>query len=167
MRHMARVTINTISPEMCGNSVLGTPGNSAWPGANDAMFLPLVLTRPIVVKRLYCMNGNVAGNNVDVGIYTWDGARIVSSGSTAQSGTTAPQFFDIADTYLSPGQYYLALAANGTTATFRRVTITVIRAQHMGVYRMGTAFALPAVATFASPTSALLPIIGVDLGGML
>jgi hypothetical protein len=54
------------------------------------------------------LNGATASGNMDVGIYDYAGTRLVSSGSTAQSGTSAFQDFDITDTLLGPGIFYLA-----------------------------------------------------------
>lgn len=167
MRTNPRPGICTLSPEMLGIFAISNSSNLAWPAANDAIFVPLALSRPILAKRLYIANGSVASGNLDLGIYTFDGARIVSAGSTAQSGTTAIQFLDITDTYLSPGRYYLAAAMNGTTGAMRRFNYAVIRQQMLGVYKMATAFPLPATATFATPTASAIPLIGVDLGGIV
>jgi hypothetical protein len=167
MRVMMRPSICTFSRESLGPEGVIGAGNTAWPTSNDAMFVPFNISRPILVKRLFSGNGNVASGNLDMGLYTADGARIVSAGSTAMSGATALQFFDIADTYLSPGRYYMALAVNNTSATFRRMTITSIRQQQWGILKMTTAFALPAIATFATPTSAFVPLMGMDLNGVL
>lgn len=167
MRTIAKSAISTFSIEMQEVSVLAAPASAAWPAANDALFMPLVLFRPALVKRLFVANGATAGNNVDMGIYSADGSKIVSIGSTAQAGTSVLQFFDIADTYLSPGQYYLALAFDGTTATIKRISLAVIRLKQMGVMKMASAFALPAAATFATVTSSVFPLCGLDLGGTL
>ncbi len=167
MRAQARPAIHTFSPECIGDGVaLATVGNSAWPTANDAVFIPMTLWRPAFTRRLFTGNGNVASGNLDVGIYTADGGRIVSIGSTAMAGATALQFFDIADTYLSPGRYFLALAANNTSAAVRRMTITVIRQQHMGIMKMASAFPLPATATLATTNFGFIPLFGMELMGL-
>ena len=56
----------------------------------------------------------IPNDNIDVGIYSADGTRIVSAGSTAQSGTEIAQNFAIADTLIGPGDFYLAMVMNGT-----------------------------------------------------
>lgn len=167
MRYVSRSSIWTLSPEMLGYTLGSGPGNGAWPAANDALFLPLNLSRPIHVKRLFALNGNVTGGNIDLGVYSADGGLITSIGSTAQSGASALQFFDITDVFISPGLYYVAVAKNDTTGTLRRQTTTVIRNQMYGMLKMASAFPLPAVATFATVTATYVPLIGLDLGGVL
>ena len=167
MKLLNKTSIATHSVEALGwfNAGMGGAGNGTWPAANDALFIPFSIDTPIVVKRMYSMNGNVAGNNVAFGIYTLDGARIVSIGSTAQSGTSTIQFYNITDTFLSPGSYYMAVAASGTTATFRRFNPSIILCQQMGVMKMATAFALPSTATLTTVTAAYVPSIGMELLG--
>lgn len=167
MRTIQRPSISTQSPEALGYFFIASSGVAAFPASNDAIFVPFTIERPALVKRLFSVNGNVTSGNIDMGIYTSDGGRIVSIGSTAQAGTTTKQFFDITDTYLSPGQYYMAVAMNNTTGTLRRFNITVLRQQHFGVLKMATAFALPAAATFATVTAAYIPSIGMELVGIL
>jgi len=165
MRILARPGICTLSPESLGHGVgnLGNSSSAAWPAANDALFVPFNLSRPAFVQRMYVANGATASGNIDVGIYTYDGGRIVSIGSTAQAGTSALQFFNITDTLLKPDRYYMAVAKNDTTGTVRRFNTTIIRQQQMGVVKMATAFALPAVATFATVTATVIPLVGMEL----
>lgn len=164
-----RSVIATHSPQALGVGYCAIAqagaGNAAWPAANDALFIPLVLDRPVTVSRMFAANGNVAGNAIDLGIYTADGALIVSSGSAAQSGTITLQFLDVTDTYLSPGQYYMAAAANGTTATMRRFSTSIIIQQMLGVLKATSSFPLPTSVTFATVTATYVPIIGVEIAG--
>lgn len=146
---------------------VATPGSGAWPAANDAIFVPMSLRFPAMALRMWIINGATATGNVDVGLYTMGGDRIVSIGSTAQSGTTAPQYFNITDTYLSPGNYYMAVAMDGTTGTTRRFNFAVERCQAAGIVKATTAFALPATVTFTSITAAYIPQVGVDLIGTM
>lgn len=140
-----------------------TPSSAAWPAANDALFVPLYLCQPVVVTRLYSVNGSTVSGNIDMGIYAEDGARIASIGSTAQSGSTALQFFNITDTPLAPGRYYLAVALDNTTGTLFRSNLTVVRNQTLGLAKMASAFALPATATFATVTSGFFPFVGAEI----
>lgn len=169
MKTLPRTSISTFSSESLGGleSALGSSNSVAWPATNDAIFVPFTLSCPILVKRLFAGNGNVASGNMDVGIYTYSGAKIISAGSVAQSGTVTLQFFDIADTYLSPEIYYMGMAINNTSATVRRCNITVIRERHYGVVKMASAFPLPATAVFATMTASIVPLLGMDLGGTL
>jgi hypothetical protein len=141
-----------------------TPSSGAFPASNDALFVPVVIKQTVLIKRLFSLNGATASGNIDVGIYSEDGSRIVSSGSTAQSGTSIPQFFDITDLVITPGRYYFAVAMNNTTGTLFRVTTGVIaRFQCLGLAKQATAFALPATATFATITAVYFPVIGAEV----
>ena len=116
---------------------------------------------------MWVVNGATASGNLDVGIYTEDGTRLVSIGSTAQSGTTALQFFNITDTFLSPGNYYMACAMDGTTGTTRRHSPALERCIAAGLIKGATSFPLPATITFATMTAAYIPQIGLDLTGLM
>lgn len=140
-----------------------TPSSGAFPAANDALFMPLILQQATLVKRLFSMNGATVSGNIDVGIYSEDGARIVSSGSVAQAGTTDLQFFDITDLMLGPGRYYLAVAMDNATGTLIRATAGLVRLQAIGMAKQASAFPLPATATFATVTATYLPIIGGEV----
>jgi hypothetical protein len=139
------------------------PTSTAWPAANDAILVPITLKQTVLIKRLFSINGATASGNIDVGIYSDDGAKIVSAGSTAQSGTNVPQFFDVTDFMLGPGRYYLAAAMDGTTGTLFRANISVARLQALGLAKQATAFALPSSITFATVTAAYLPMIGAEV----
>lgn len=166
---MARPSICTSSAESLGGigAELGVSIQSAWPVANDALFVPFVLQRTIFVKRMYTVNGSVASGNVDVGIYSIDGKKMIAKGSTAQSGTAALQFYDITDQYITPGQYYMAVAMDNTTGRIGRFNISIIRQQVYGVFKMASAFPLPDTATFATVTNTIIPSIGMELFGVL
>jgi len=122
---------------------------------NDAEFVPFtvppggmsILDIDIVVA--------VQNGNLDIGIYTLAGARIVSLGSTAV-GAAGLQTLNITDKRLGPGQYYLGFATSSATATFQSLTpkggASVGAAALVGARRMATAFPLPATATFVVPT---------------
>ena len=141
-----------------------TPASATFPASNDALFIPVYLHQTYLIKRLFSINGAAVSGNIDVGIYSEDGARITSSGTTAQSGTSVPQFFDVTDIVLGPGRYYLAVAMDNTTGTLFRATTTLIaRFQSLGMAKQATAFALPASATFATITAAYLPLIGAEV----
>jgi len=140
-----------------------SPGSAAFPAANDAIFVPFVIQSATPIKRLFSANGTVASGNIDVGIYSEDGARIVSAGSTAQAGTTDLQFFDIADLILGPGRYYMAVALDNGTGTLQRANIIVARLQCLGLAKQASAFPLPATATFATVTAAYLPVVGAEI----
>lgn len=142
---------------------------SAWPTANKAIYIPLALQQPTTVYQLGIVNGGTASGNFDVGILDAAGNKLVSSGSTAQSGTSASgimQLVNVTDTSLGRGLYYLALAFDNITATAHNWAPTALRASTWGIKEETTAFTLPATATFANITSAYIPdIFAVCHGG--
>ena len=118
---------------------------------------------PLVIVKLFILNGATvnAANNIDLGIYSEDGTRLVSSGSTAQGSANTLQEFDITDTLIGPGKFYLAQACDTTAATFWQFPLNAVwHAKAVGIKEQATAFALPASATFATFARSWIPAIG-------
>jgi len=137
-----------------------TSATGAVAAANTAVYVPFQINVPIIVAQGIVLNGAVAGN-VDWGIYDRFGTRIVSIGTTAMAGATQPQLFNVTDTLLNPGTYFMAfVCSTTTTATFTRVTPASVSARACGVLQQASALPLPATATFAAPTSGTMPIFG-------
>lgn len=132
--------------------------SGAWPSANRAYYVPFSLRANTLVLKMFVANGSTASGNFDVGIYDTTGTKIVSSGSTAQSGTSTLQVVDITDTLLGPGKYYMALAMDGTTGTAQK--FTMVAQNNIGTYLQATAFALPATATLGNNNTTYLPMFG-------
>jgi hypothetical protein len=143
------------------------PGSAAFPASNDAIFVPLYLSQATLIKRLFSSNGTSVSGNIDVGIYTENGARITSSGSTAQSGTSTLQFFDITDIVLGPGRYYLAVAMDNTTGTLLRWSTSSALTKCMGIVGQASAFPLPSSATFAAVPSSNFPSVFASLRAVI
>lgn len=141
--------------------------SASFPTANLALFYPFYLNQTIVVTKLFAINGSSASNNIDIGIYNDDGVRIVSTGSTARSGTTAIQSFDITDTTIGPGRFFFAIAQNGGVGSYfaanSSATVAQAWAKMAGIYQQTSAFPLPANATFATyaQTNFYVPFIGL------
>jgi hypothetical protein len=97
-------------------------GAAAWPVANRAIYVPVILQiAPVTVFKMAFLVGVQAGN-YDIGIYSQDGVRLVSTGSTLVPAAGIA-IVDIADTTLStPGIYYLAMVCSTVT------TLTIFRA---------------------------------------
>lgn len=148
-----------------GAGFVGTPASAIYPTANLAIYIPFRIPRPIVVTKLWAWNGTVVSGNIDVGIYDATGTRLISAGSTAQAGTSAKQEFNIADTEIGPGLFYIATAMNNTTGTLHRVSALPVELMRLvGCAEQTTAFALPATATFAKvATAAYLPMTGLSI----
>lgn len=167
MNTIQKPSIATLSPEALGYKFIGASSAAAFPAANDALFVPVMLQRSILIRRMFSANGNVASGNLDLGIYTLDGKRIVSKGSTAQAGVTTLQFLDIDKTHLGPGWYYMAVAMDNGTGTLRRFNISVIRQRHFGVMKAVSAFPLPLSVSLTTVTATYVPSIGMELVGLL
>ena len=149
------VVLSPHSPagSMCGMAP-SAPASATYPTANLAIFYPVRVTRSFTAAQLFVLNGATASGNIDVGIYDSSGTRLVSSGSTAQSGTSAVQAFNIADTLLAAGWYYLAVAMDNTTGTLLRSTVNhFTAAASVGVGQQSSAFPLPATATIVRAAS--------------
>lgn len=150
--------IHAFGPQSMGVYLAATAtavaNSNAWPTSNRAFFIPFVVTEPILAQQMGVSNGASVSGNIDVGIYDSQGNKLVTKGSTAQSGTSTEQLFDITDTPLDRGLYYMAVAMNNGTGTllfaFPSGTYSY---RSLGMWIMDTAFALPTTATFASVNS--------------
>lgn len=138
------------------------PVSAVWPSANRAYFIPFFLEAPAIVYSMDVLNGAATGDNIDMGIYSSDFRKMVSSGSVAQSGTGAMQQITFATPLsLGIGQYFMALACSGTTSAFFRRSQSANFVRFAGIFQMASAFALPATATPALASSAYMPVFGV------
>lgn len=115
------------------------------------------------MKRVFVVNGSVGAANFDFGIYTPSGTRIYSTGSTAQSGTSAPQFVTPGTPFvLAAGRYYFAYTNDGTTnVAWGNVVATAATGAIGGLLSQATALPLPATATFATYGTPGLAFCGI------
>lgn len=135
-------------------------GTATWPVASKALYVPVVVERSVVAYQI-AVTVAVQSGNLDVGIYTEDGSRLISSGSTAV-GAAGVQAVNITDTTLPPGGYFLAMAVDNTTASFVRLSVPpALALRAAGMREQATAFALPSTATFANVAAAYLPNISI------
>lgn len=155
--------LETSSREALGvilNANLAPIGTMNWPTANLAIFVPFRLSGPYLVKKILWANGATAAGNIDVGVYSIGGARIFTTGSVAQSGTSAQQSSSATGGGISipgPGNFFLAVAKDdisgsllgcftNTTASFARL---------FGVYQATSAFPLPDTVTFETVSATI------------
>lgn len=160
-------TISPLSPE---SIVLGASASlasfaSAVLTANRAYLIPFHIEEPITVTKLFCANGATASGNVDVGIYSSSFVKLISSGSTAQAGTNVLQIFNVTDTIIGPGDFYLAIAIDNGTGTIFSQNIGTTIGNRIGLLQMASAFPLPATITPAAISSGTTPIVGLRQGG--
>jgi len=160
-------TITPLSPESLSLNPVINVGSfaSGVLTANRAYLIPFHLDEPITVTKLFCANGATASGNVDVGIYSEDFTKIISSGSTAQAGTNTLQIFDVTDTTIGPGDFYLAIAIDNGTGTIFNQNIGTTVSNREGLLQMASAFPLPATITPATTSAGVTPIVGLRQGG--
>lgn len=156
---------------ICNSQKLSSASSVTYISANRAIYIPFTLSEPVVVTQLFAYNGATVSGNIDLGIYDRAGTRLVSSGLTAQSGTSALQLFNIADTELGAGRFFLAVTMDNTTGTLYRIAIIQQSAMACGMCQQALAASpnnfLPATATFAALSSTYLPIIGFMTGATI
>lgn len=161
-----RVFISPVSPQALGVEyaalAVAAPSSVAHGTANLARFFPFVLPETITVVKAWWYNGATANGNVDIGIYSEQGARIISKGNTAQGTINVLQEVDITDTVLGRGRYYCALSSSSATGTFFSNVISIELSKALGWGQMASANVLPATFTMASMTAAIQPIFGLS-----
>jgi hypothetical protein len=125
--------------------------------------MPVTLPWPYPVNRVFWANGTTVTSNVDFGIYTPSGTRIYSTGSTAQSGASAPQFVTPTTPFiLSPGRYLFAVNCDGTTNRLAGFLPTAVAAALSGMLTQAVgAVTLPNPATFATFSNVGIVLCGI------
>lgn len=163
------VSVTTFSKECCGPSLaslvrdMGYLAGGTYPVANLIIYFPFRISNPCIFTKLWWYNGASASAsyNIDMGIFSEDGTRIISTSSTAQSGSNLMQSVDITDTLLDIGTYYFGFVCDTTSANFMRCTLaTGFLCPVTGILEQASTFPLPANATFASATNNYFPFIG-------
>ena len=145
-------------------SLLGTTsaGAAAWPNNDLAIYTPMSFPIPFTVARFMVANGSNLTGNVDVGLYRADGARLLSTGTTARASASAVQYIDVTNTVFQPGHYYLGMVASSTTGTYSRATAgTAFQAREAGMLQeqLGSTV-LPATMTPVGFTGTMIPRYG-------
>jgi hypothetical protein len=159
------ITINPWSYQSLGVPLLsmglGVPASNNFVTANLAIFVPFWVPETVVIYKMGWGNGTAVAGNIDVGIYDEAGVRLVSTGTTAQSGTSVVQVVDVGDTTLARGRYYLAAASDTSGATQKWIAVIPAAGipQSLGIVQMAAAFVLPANATYAKCASAFIPLV--------
>lgn len=138
------------------------PNDTTWPAANRAIFIPFRIAAPMVVRRLGLLKGAGVSGNFDLGVYGEKGNRLVSTGSTPDTVSSNAQFVDVNDTVLTPGLFYMAMAADNTTLSILSGAVGTIQSMLLGMAQQSSAFPLPATATFARIASGFQPHILVE-----
>lgn len=149
-----------------------TPGmTSAAPTANQAVYTPIMVSRPTDVRKLLVFNGSAVAGNVDLGLYAIDsegkpGARICSTGAIAQAGTDTFQKISPTLTGIKvSGTIYVASSFSSASARVRAILAGAIVGVELylgGVFVQAAAHPLPSTATpVAASASVTIPILGL------
>lgn len=140
----------------------GGSGSVAWGTANQARYVPFWIPEPITVVKLLAYNGATAAGNTDIGLYDAAGNEIVGIAAAAQTGTAVWQEFDVADTPIAPGLYFVGLLNTTTTGTYSAWANKEV-GRACGVYSQAVgAGTLPSpTATFAALDAAVIPVVGI------
>lgn len=158
----------SIGLDQKGGAGAAVPASGTWPSTRRIVYAPFWLVRTDTVRKLWCLNGGTVSGNVEIGIYR-DSAglptsKIVSSGSSVnQAGTNVIQEFDITDTRLDAGSYWMAATMDNTTGAMFRSSPS-----QMGNMKASNCFnetpgvfGLPATATPVIVNSAYIPMFGL------
>jgi hypothetical protein len=162
----AEVTISPWSAQSLGVALYttgqGAPASQNYVAVGIAVFIPFYVPTGFLVTKLGWGNGSAVAGSIDAGVYKSDGTRMVSTGSTAQSGTSTLQVVDVGDTFLPRGLYYLAMDSDTSGATQKVIAVLPAAGipQALGLLEMAAAIPLatnanPAV--FAKYTRAFIP----------
>jgi hypothetical protein len=139
------------------------PAAAAWPSNNLALYMPIYLDVAAIVVKLWMGTGATNGN-VDIALYDENYNRLVAAGSTAMSVANSIQTFDVTDTPVGPGRYYIGMVCSTTsTATFLRAApaLSVLRA--WGMLQQATALPLPDPMVPVAYNSAYIPLCGLSM----
>jgi hypothetical protein len=154
---------------LCGGIAAAS---AAWPTANVALYLPVYIRAPVVVKQIWWENGStVTGStSADMAIYNEAGERLVETGVVTQATVDVPQVTNITDLPLAPGRYWLGLVLSNNTSTIRRWTLATDVGNVNKWFNIGqetvTAAQLPTTMTPVACTSVYIPLMGLDFIGI-
>jgi hypothetical protein len=142
----------------------GVPVVSTNPTANQAIYVPFVVTTTAIFTRGFWYNGSgTLAGNTSVGIYTPDQTRQCTTGAIAQSGGSVIQSAAFTAAYTAtPGVYYMGILFSATTASGCFAYAASATFRSAGLYTEATGVAaLPATAVFATWASFVVPYFGI------
>ena len=120
---------------------------STWQTANSGLFYGLTLTTETTFGTAWVSNGTVASGSLDIALYGATFSRVASTGSSLMSGTEGTQNIALSSSYTAaPGNYWIALAVNNTSATFNVMSPGGSGLMDAYKYYQTSVFPLPATA---------------------
>lgn len=149
-----------------GNARAGgafVPASAGWGTASQAVYIPFSLPFPYLIRRMFWVNGSSAGSTHELAVYTFGGRQLVTTSGQTGTGNSAPQYITLGTPYLlSPGTYYLGYSLNATTSNriFLDSDLSALIKRFTGILEQASASPLPALATFATPTTTSYPLVG-------
>ncbi len=137
--------------------------NNNWPGNSVAVIVPVIVVASITLTTAFYQGGNqgVGGANVDLGIYSFDLARLASTGNVAGVNGFATPALTAAVT-LTPGRYWIAMVSSNNAATYLASNLNANLHRFGGCQSMAAASPLPATLTLAAPQS-FMPLFGFSV----
>ncbi|HVB24118.1 MAG TPA: hypothetical protein VNG51_19425 [Ktedonobacteraceae bacterium] len=108
------ITISTLGPMSIGSIPMGggvINAGTAWPANNLALYIPFRIASPFQFSSIAVCIGSASGN-LDAGVYSEDGTKIISTGSTSVGANN--NVITVTSTTLGPGLFYLALVCSTT-----------------------------------------------------
>jgi hypothetical protein len=159
------ITISTLGPMSIGSMAIRggvINAGTAWPSANLALYIPFRIASPFQFSSIAVAIGSTGGN-LDMGVYSADGTKIISTGSTAVVSNV--NTISVSTTTIGPGLFYLAMACSSIgcypMAYSLSSTAKASILRMLGISQQATALPLPATATFAANTGYMVPIMGI------
>jgi hypothetical protein len=133
-----------------------------WPTANLAIYVPVIVATTVIVRKLWFGSAATGTGNVDMALYDGAGAAVVSATNAAKEAAIGIQSFDVTDTTIGAGLYFLGLASDSGTDTFMRAAPAAPLPLSTGILTESSAYPLPATATWtANQTLAFVPAVGM------
>lgn len=143
--------------------IQAVPATAVWPAANDAIAVPFIPPRDMTVTAMIIQLHSTVANNMDLGLYTAAGAKVRTTGATAQSGSASVRqrvALAVGNAALAGGAlYYAVMAMDNTTGGTLRFAPAVGLAHAIGIAKQATAYPLPTSLTLATPTAAFSPVL--------
>jgi hypothetical protein len=160
--------INPLSPESIGpmERIWSVAQSTVYTPGSRCIFVPFTIDQIVTAYQMYTHNGTTAANAIDVGIYDKAMNSLVTHGGANQAGTSNLQLFDITDTILVPGRYFMGLSMNGSppTGTFCNWGAQARHLRLVGCLEKLSTYPLPTGAvTTTTVANAFLPHFGVIL----
>lgn len=139
-----------------------------WRATNRVVYIPFRLPFSYTARQLYVQNGSNATGNFELAVLNLAGIKLITTGTTAMSGTNAPQKVGLTTGgTLAPGRYFWGVTLSSTSGALEIIspnTLVVPHAEVMGILKESSdpvSFGVPSTATFAAPLNGDVPLVGM------